>query len=60
MLPFFFSSSLADKSHVHTRIAQSMVFKITFQDLTHLSINLKLTLTLKLLLLIDSQIAGSC
>ena len=25
---FFFSSSVADKSHVHTRIAQSVVFKI--------------------------------
>ena len=24
LLPFFFSSSVADKSHVHTRIAQSM------------------------------------
>ena len=27
------SSSVADKSHFHTRIAQSVVFKIIFQDL---------------------------
>ena len=27
------SSSVTDKSHVHTRIEQSVVFKIIFQDL---------------------------
>ena len=33
-LPFHcMSSSVADKSHVHTRIEQSVVFKIIFQDL---------------------------
>ena len=33
-LPFHcMSSSVTDKSHVHTRIEQSVVFKIIFQDL---------------------------